>query len=172
MKRILLIAVLVFGTTTGTAQAHLVSKPVDKSLSAILKSQTKNLKHTRYVCRNGGRKFQRWHCNVLRWIKKERAETLLALNPPQDAIKYRSAWLCIYSHEKGTDGWRTNTGNGYYGGLQMDYSFMRSYGRHLLNTKGTADKWTPEEQMRVAEKAHRTRGFYPWPRTARKCGLI
>ena len=49
----------------------------------------------------------------------------------------------------------------------------RTYGGDLLRRKGTADKWTPVEQMWVAERAYRAgRGFYPWPNTARYCGLI
>ena len=48
-----------------------------------------------------------------------------------------------------------------------------TYGRELLRRKGTANKWTPVEQMWVAERAYRSgRGFYPWPNTARYCGLI
>jgi len=32
---------------------------------------------------------------------------------------------------------------------------------------------SPLEQMWVAERAYRNgRGFYPWPNTARYCGLI
>lgn len=55
----------------------------------------------------------------------------------------------------------------------MDYSFMSSYGSSLLSSKGTANNWTPLEQMWVAEKAYSSgRGFYPWPNTARECGLI
>ena len=55
----------------------------------------------------------------------------------------------------------------------MDYGFMSAYGRELLLRKGTADHWTPLEQMWVAERAYRSgRGFYPWPNTARYCGLI
>ena len=61
----------------------------------------------------------------------------------------------------------------YYGGLQMDISFQRMYGRDLLRRKGTAENWTPVEQMWVAERALRAgRGFYPWPNTARYCGLL
>ena len=37
----------------------------------------------------------------------------------------RQAFLCIHSYE---GGWTSNTGNGYYGGLQMDWGFMRTYG--------------------------------------------
>jgi hypothetical protein len=82
---------------------------------------------------------------------------------------HRDAWLCIHRYEG-----RWNDPNPpYYGGLQMDLAFQRTYGVVLLRMKGTADHWTPLEQMWVAEHAHRSgRGFYPWPNTARYCGLI
>ena len=55
----------------------------------------------------------------------------------------------------------------------MDLTFQRLYGSYLLRRKGTADRWTPVEQMWVAWRAyHSGRGFYPWPNTARACGLI
>jgi hypothetical protein len=79
------------------------------------------------------------------------------------------AWMCIHEHE---GSWEAATGNGYYGGLQMDMNFMRAYGGELLAKKGTANNWTPTEQVMVADRAWRTRGFYPWPNTARMCGLI
>jgi hypothetical protein len=80
-----------------------------------------------------------------------------------------SDWLCIHRYE---GGWR-DPGPPYYGGLQMDLEFQRTYGGYLLRKKGTADNWTPVEQMWVAERARRSgRGFYPWPNTARYCGLI
>jgi hypothetical protein len=85
-------------------------------------------------------------------------------------VPHRAQWLCIH---RGEGAWRSNTGNGYYGGLQMDLTFQRSYGSFLLRSKGTANRWTPYEQMWVAERAYESgRGFYPWPNTARSCGLI
>jgi hypothetical protein len=55
----------------------------------------------------------------------------------------------------------------------MDLAFQRTYGRLLLRTKGTANRWTQFEQMWVAERAlRRGRGFHPWPNTARYCGLL
>ena len=87
-------------------------------------------------------------------------------------IPHRAEWLCIYSHENGGYGWSAITGNGYYGGLQMDLSFQRTYGPEFYARKGTADHWTPDEQMVAAERAWRTRGFHPWPNTARMCGLL
>jgi hypothetical protein len=77
-------------------------------------------------------------------------------------------FLCIHHYE----GSWTDSGGPYYGGLQMDLGFQAAYGRALLRTKGTADHWTPLEQIWVAERAYKSRGFYPWPNTARFCGLI
>ncbi len=70
-------------------------------------------------------------------------------------------------------GWRTLTGNGFFGGLQMDLSFQRTYAPELLRTKGTANRWSALEQIWVAERAYRSGlGFRPWPNTARSCGLL
>lgn len=92
-----------------------------------------------------------------------RARTRL-IRPP-----HRSAWLCIQRHE---GAWKDPNAP-YYGGLQMDISFQRAYGRYLLRRKGTANRWTPAEQMWTAENALRAgRGFHPWPNTARRCGLL
>jgi hypothetical protein len=105
----------------------------------------------------------------LRWLAKKwwhrRVATMRqAQNPP-----HLREWLCIHRYE----GSWTDPNAPYYGGLQMDYSFQRAYGWSLLQRKGTADNWTPLEQMWVAERAHASgRGFYPWPNTARYCGLI
>lgn len=79
------------------------------------------------------------------------------------------AFTCVHRYE---GSWTAATGNGYFGGLQMDLGFQSSYGRELLDAKGTANHWSPAEQMAVAITAYATRGFYPWPNTARRCGLI
>jgi hypothetical protein len=78
------------------------------------------------------------------------------------------AWLCIHRYEAA---WH-DRGAPYYGGLQMDVQFQRTYAPQLFRLKGTADHWTPLEQIWAAEHARRSRGFYPWPNTARYCGLI
>jgi Transglycosylase-like domain len=112
-------------------------------------------------------KYVRWIRDL--WRARARTAEYQAEHPP-----HRGAWLCIHRYERNPiQGWRTHTGNGYYGGLQMDISFQREYAPELLRRKGTADNWTAVEQMWVAERAHRSgRGFYPWPNTARYCGLI
>jgi hypothetical protein len=83
-----------------------------------------------------------------------------------------AAWRCIQRYESGGR-WAINTGNGYYGGLQMDIGFQLAYASWLYRTKGTAEHWTPLEQMWTAERAHASgRGFTPWPHTARVCGVL
>ena len=76
-------------------------------------------------------------------------------------------WLCIHHYE----GSWSDTGSPYWGGLQMDYSFQSTYGGWLLRHKGTADHWSPLEQIWVAVRASHSRGFSPWPNTARYCGM-
>jgi hypothetical protein len=100
---------------------------------------------------------------VLLWKRRAAGARRRAAHPP-----HKAAFLCIHRFEAS---WRDG-GGPYYGGLQMDLGFQETYGRRLFTTKGTADHWTPLEQMWTAEKAHRTRGFWPWPNTARYCGLL
>lgn len=108
------------------------------------------------------RQFKIWARDLWK-IRAVRARRK-ASNPP-----HKAGWLCIHRYE----GPWNDPNAPYYGGLQMDISFQRTYGAHLLRRKGTADHWTPLEQMWVAERAYRSgRGFYPWPNTARHCGLI
>jgi len=98
------------------------------------------------------------------WSRRAWQARRLAQHPPR-----YSQWMCIHHYE----GSWTDPNAPYYGGLQMDMSFMQAYGSKLLHMKGTADHWTPLEQIWVAERAYQSgRGFYPWPNTARWCGLI
>jgi hypothetical protein len=78
--------------------------------------------------------------------------------------------LCIHRYE---GAWTSNTGNGYYGGLQMDLAFQRLYGGEFLTRFGTADAWPSWAQLEAAGRAYASgRGFSPWPNTARACGLV
>ena len=82
---------------------------------------------------------------------------------------HKRAWLCIHRWEAS---WR-DSGDPYWGGLQMDRGFMAGNAPHHLLRRGWADRWTPLEQMWVAERAYRSgRGFSAWPNTAQLCGLI
>src|SRR5438046_855151 len=98
------------------------------------------------------------------WQRIARRTYLAYLHPP-----HRSAWLCIHRYE----GSWWDSGDPYWGGLQMDRGFMEFYAPRLLLRRGLANRWTALEQMWVAERAHRSgRGYWPWPNTARACGLL
>jgi hypothetical protein len=98
------------------------------------------------------------------WRHQVRRVSWLAAHPP-----HKRGWLCIHRFE---GGW-SDSGDPYWGGLQMDRGFMSTYAPRFLLRKGWANRWTPLEQMWVAERAHRSgRGYGPWPNTARSCGLL
>jgi hypothetical protein len=124
----------------------------------------RSLTPTRYRAeRSSSPSFRRWV--LIRWRRAAARARRQAMNPPRE-----SAWLCIHRHE---GPWNANTGNGYYGGLQMDVAFQRRFGADLLRRKGRAHRWRPIEQIWVAERAYRSgAGFRPWPNTARYCGLL
>jgi hypothetical protein len=105
--------------------------------------------------------YRRWVAGL--WQHRAIVARNQAHRPP-----HRAHWLCIHHYE----GSWADPKAPYYGGLQMDVAFQRTYGLELYRAKGTAEHWTPLEQMWVAERAFRTRGFYPWPNAARYCGLL
>jgi hypothetical protein len=123
----------------------------------------------RLPTRRPARQAVRFARAELRWTRRELGETREALHPkaaPDDWAEF----ACIHEHEGATT---ANTGNGYYGGLQMDYGFQRTYGREFLARWGTADRWPVWAQVVAARRARDSgRGYGPWPNTARLCGLI
>jgi hypothetical protein len=117
---------------------------------------------TRAATKDPSHRFKVWVRNL--WKHRAKHAHRRAAHPP-----HLAGWLCIHRYE----GAWTDGGGPYYGGLQMDLGFQRTYGARLLRRKGTADNWSPLEQMWVAERAHHSgRGYYAWPNTARYCGLI
>jgi hypothetical protein len=104
-------------------------------------------------------------------LRKAYPKWLAAQTP---AVDY-DTWDCIHRHE---GAWNANTGNGYYGGLQMDMGFQSTYGPEFMKRWGTANKWPAWAQIIAAERARdgyagfHARGYGPWPNTARACGLL
>ncbi len=80
-------------------------------------------------------------------------------------------WLCIHNREAA---WN-DSGAPYYGGLQMGWWFMRTYGKRELAYYGTADRWPPVVQIGVAEAAWKRERYSrswllsQWPNTAPPC---
>ena len=177
MQRLLLLAAALAAAAGAFAPGPAIPagnvKPGDSMLAAINRAQRetwrwqrlmgKPLTRTSNTARRAdSTKYRRWVLDL--WRDRALRARNAARNPPR-----RSAWLCIQRHEG-----RWNDPHApYWGGLQMDLSFQRTYGAWLLRRKGTADNWSPLEQIWVAVRAHRSgRGFSPWPNTARRCGVV
>lgn len=111
-----------------------------------------------------GRKQRRHDAQTIR-----RLEHALYAKHEKARLPHRSQLLCIHRLE---GPWDANTGNGYYGGLQMDQAFEAAYGPAYVARWGHASNWRPVFQMLAAERAIRVRGYSPWPNTARACGLL
>jgi len=126
---------------------------------------------TRRFAGAGGRNGQ----ETLRLWQRRSALAVLAVAEHAVARPAVPNWLndafsCIHRYE---GSWDSNTGNGYYGGLQMDRAFQSLYGTRYVDRWGTADNWPVWAQIDAAVQAYRSgRGFGPWPNTARACGLV
>ncbi|AIJ15371.1 resuscitation-promoting factor protein RpfC [Streptomyces lividans] len=62
--------------------------------------------------------------------------------------------------------WSQNSGNGYYGGLQLSQEAWEQYGG--LDYAPSADQASRSQQIRIAEKIHASQGIAAWP----TCGLL
>jgi len=82
--------------------------------------------------------------------------------------RHYRAWLRI-AHCESTSRWRINTGNGYYGGLQISPGTWRAFGG--LRYARLPHRTTKIKQMRVAEKILRGQGWGAWPHCSRVAGL-
>lgn len=89
------------------------------------------------------------------------------------------SWLCIHRGEGAWDsiGYVNGTAT-YFGGLQEDIGFQKTYGSEFLSRYGTANNWPIIDQIIAARRArdgyagYGARGYGPWPNTARNCGLL
>ena len=86
--------------------------------------------------------------------------------PANPVIGDASSWDRIAQCESGGN-WATNTGNGYYGGLQFDKRTWDAYGGdQYANLPHQASR---EQQISVAEKVRDARGGYgAWPVCGKK----
>jgi hypothetical protein len=85
-----------------------------------------------------------------------------------------SPFGCIHQHE---GPWKIHNPP-YDGGLQEDHGFQATYGREYRHLWGSAGHWPIWSQVVSGYRAYHgyhgygARGFYPWPNTARYCGLL
>ena len=88
-----------------------------------------------------------------------------ALTAPASAGEHD--WSGVARCESGGN-WSTNTGNGYYGGLQFSASTWSAYGGGTYAPR--ADLASPAEQIAVAERVLAGQGIGAWPTCGRYLG--
>jgi len=97
-----------------------------------------------------------WYTRWKRWTHRA------TLRPWTGA--WLSAALCVHHYE---GAWNSDTGNGYYGGLQFDLATWAANGG-----QGLPNIASPVEQLLIAYHTWQARGWEPWPNTAAMCGLL
>ena len=88
-----------------------------------------------------------------------------ALAAPASAAEHD--WTGVAKCESGGN-WSTNTGNGYYGGLQFSASTWSAYGGGSYAPR--ADLASAAEQIAVAERVLAGQGIGAWPTCGRYLG--
>jgi resuscitation-promoting factor RpfA len=94
--------------------------------------------------------------------------TLVFATPALAGPMRQDPWDHLAQCESGGN-WSTNTGNGYYGGLQFSSGTWQAYGGGAY--AGTADHATRSQQIAIAEKVLRAQGWKAWPTCSRKVGV-
>lgn len=93
---------------------------------------------------------------------------LIFTTPVHAGPMRQDPWDVVAQCESGGN-WNTNTGNGYYGGLQFSPGTWQAYGGKAF--AGTADHATRSQQIVIAEKVLHAQGWNAWPTCSRKAGL-
>lgn len=113
----------------------------------------------RHICNTARARFI-----AHRWLKQVAETRYEKLYVPKPVLGHLSGWLCIHSRE---GAWTAQTGNGYYGGLQMTYGWAGRVGNAAL--------LSPAQQMSAAEAEAALHGWsydwmqHQWPNTFPPC---
>ena len=93
--------------------------------------------------------------------------TTAVVDAPANAASTRT-WNRLAQCES-SGRWHINTGNGYYGGLQISASTWRAYGgKRYASLPNHASK---SHQIKVAERIKRHQGWGAWPTCSRRIGV-
>lgn len=90
------------------------------------------------------------------------------ISSPLASAAPNSDWDRLARCESGGN-WHTNTGNGYYGGLQFSQGTWAAHGG--TNYAPRADLATRDQQIAVAEQVLATQGWGAWPACSSSLGL-
>lgn len=91
-----------------------------------------------------------------------------APTPVEACVKDQWPWGCVAACESSGD-WHTNTGNGFYGGLQFWQPTWDEFGGRRYARR--ADLATRAQQITVAEDVLRVQGWGAWPVCSKRYGL-
>lgn len=92
-------------------------------------------------------------------------KSVAATSAPAPVAGDASVWDRLAQCESGGN-WGTNTGNGYYGGLQFTPGTWAGVGG-----SGLPSDASKEEQIARAQILQQRRGFSPWPACSARVGL-
>lgn len=91
-----------------------------------------------------------------------------AMTLPAANAASQSTWDKVAQCE-GSGNWKTNTGNGFQGGLQFTPSTWKAYGG--TQYAPSANQANREQQIAVAERVLQAQGPNAWPVCSKKAGL-
>ena len=92
---------------------------------------------------------------------------VVALDAPSHAATVRT-WNRLAQCES-SGRWHINTGNGYYGGLQISRSTWRGFGGGRY--AALPSRASKAQQIRVAERIKRSQGWGAWPTCSARIGV-
>lgn len=91
--------------------------------------------------------------------------TQVSSSASSSATPGSSVWDSIAQCESNGN-WQTNTGNGYYGGLQFTLSSWQAFGG-----SGNPSQASRDEQIAIAQKLQASQGWSAWPVCSARLGL-
>jgi hypothetical protein len=153
------------GTSAGSTVSHLRAQIRNSRHSAVVRARWLGI-----LLHVGNAEQHTTSVSYLTWMRNAWRRRAAAY---WDVLSGRSgvyqALLCIHRHE---GAWTAYSAAGpYYGGLQMDESFMAHWGSEYLALFGDARHWPHGLQVAAAYRAVRQLGYSPWPVSSQACGL-
>lgn len=107
-----------------------------------------------------------WCCRALAALAT--LAVSVALGPATQASAADTVWDRVAACESNGN-WTSNTGNGYYGGLQFSSSTWRAFGGQWYAAR--ADEATKNQQITIARRVLAVQGPGAWPTCGVRAGL-
>lgn len=174
--RLAMFAVLSLGSAVAAVTQHSGTTPTVRPSAAPVMASGSGYNSLREAKRASRSMWRRELRHRLAVAAKPKPVVQPAPRPTytQQAVTYTSSgsvWDRIAECES-SGNWADNTGNGYYGGLQMDMEFWHTYGGDAFAAR--PDLASRSAQIIVAERGRDgyqgipARGYTPWPVCGRR----